>query len=54
MKTRRTRRIRKYKKVGKVAIRTHTRTPRGPNKGKKIVKVKGHTRDSGWPRRRKG
>lgn len=44
---------RKYKKVGKVAIRTHIRTPRGNNKNKKNVKVKFYTRDSGWPRRKK-
>jgi len=44
---------RKYKKVGKVAVRTHVRTPRGPNKGKKIVKVKFYSRDSGWAKRRR-
>jgi hypothetical protein len=29
---------------GKVRVKGHTRTPRGPNKGKKAVRVKGHRR----------
>lgn len=29
---------------GKVRVKGHTRTPRGPNKGKKAVRVKGYRR----------
>lgn len=44
------RRSRKRKRVGEVVVRAHTRTPRGPNKGKGPVKVKGYTRSKAKPR----
>lgn len=37
----------KFKRTGKVVVRPHTRSPRGANAGKRIVKVKGYTRSKG-------
>lgn len=37
---------RKRRAGGSVRVKGHTRDPRGPNKGKKRVRVKGHRRRS--------
>ena len=36
-----------------VKVKKHTRSPRGPNRGKPRVKVDGYARGKGKPRKRK-